>query len=330
MFTVVGDVLVDKYWNGRPCGENPEVHGGLKIRIESEGRRLGGAGAVAALVAAQGLPVCLWSVVGSDAEGTWVHDECSRLSITDEIWPDRSRSTPVKCRVVYGGRIQGDRLDWEDPHWGSLPEYAMKCWSFGKLDGPVIVQDYGKGTCGPSLLRMVFDRAAQARLPALVDPAYGRPWDVYEGATLIKANLREARWALARATGTGQEWNALACADALARRYRVNVVVTAGAAGMAWACHEGRSGWVDAQYTEAVDITGAGDTVLAALAIHYYEPLPDACRLAAAAAAEQVRHLGVAIVSIPARSLPEHPDRRHRGADQLRQPEAAASLGSEP
>ncbi len=290
VITVVGDVLVDRYCYVRVAGPNPEVPGARKLHVTRQEQLLGGAGAVAALLAGAGQSVLLGAVVGGDRDGDWVLRACRDAGIQADIWQDDRRCTTLKARTVLEGRVTGDRVDTEDP----LP---LNEWIWTRLaripqTDVLVLQDYGKGTLDAALCFTLIHQGVRKGIPILVDPAYGVPWSRYQGATLIKANLREATQELLRAKGTGAGWHALSLATALEELHRTTIVVTCGAGGMAWATRA-HSGWVEAPETPPVDVTGCGDTVLAALAVCPDWPLAEACTAAAAAAAQQVGRLGV-------------------------------------
>jgi D-beta-D-heptose 7-phosphate kinase/D-beta-D-heptose 1-phosphate adenosyltransferase len=173
---------------------------------------------------------------------------------------------PLKLRTVIDGKLAGPRLDYEctDPIDLEPPV----------LDGVdcVLISDYGKGVCTPALLRTVIDRA---ECPVLVDPARGEDWERYRGATCIKCNLPEAQL-LCGPIPPSQ------CSTTLADRYETTVIVTAGADGLY------RNGeHFPASPRTVVDVTGAGDTVLAVLGV------TGDCRLAVEASGWQVEQLGV-------------------------------------
>jgi D-beta-D-heptose 7-phosphate kinase/D-beta-D-heptose 1-phosphate adenosyltransferase len=299
VITVVGDVLVDRYLHGIACGENPEVPGSRKIHVTHQEQLLGGAGAVAAVLAGAGEQVVLGSVVGGDREGRWVIQACKDARIGEKIWLEDRRCTPLKIRTVIEGRVVGDRLDREDV----LP---ISDWAWGELStiplgNTLVLQDYGKGVLDATSCFTLIHQAVKKGIPVLVDPARGVPWTNYRGATLIKANHHEAAQELARVAGTGDGWNALSLAIALEDVHKTTIVVTCGAGGMAWATRD-HWGCVDAMTTPVVDVTGAGDTVLAALAMFSDAPIADACEIAARAAEQQVGQLGVRPVQLPVRN----------------------------
>jgi D-beta-D-heptose 7-phosphate kinase/D-beta-D-heptose 1-phosphate adenosyltransferase len=141
----------------------------------------------------------------------------------------------------------------------------------------VLIADYGKATCTDAVLRTAIEAAKEYGVPCIVDPARGKLWDMYRGVTAIKCNRDEF--------------------DTLCRlRFDGKIVLTTGAYGMTLI-----PGWdrFPARLRDAVDTTGAGDMVLAALGlcIACGVDWPDACQIANAAAGCKVERHGAVPVS---------------------------------
>jgi D-beta-D-heptose 7-phosphate kinase/D-beta-D-heptose 1-phosphate adenosyltransferase len=273
--TVIGDLILDHYLH---CTRRRNLeNGGWIYMVESEEYSLGGAAAVARLAKAMGAEVTLYSPLDCMAEGweqrkAW--DLASQLGIKfGSLNCDGPVS--VKQRIVCDGLIAGDRVDRD--HTAelreSLPEEAIRC-------DRVLIADYGKGACTSEVLK-----AALRHPGCIVDPARGRNWAAYRGASLIKPNLTEARFLTPSTLGKD-------VARHLSETFAVDTVVTLGASGMFYASPEVE--WIPAEPALCVDPTGAGDTVLAALGVSWgvMDPI-EACRYAAKMAALQVEKLGV-------------------------------------
>ena len=158
----------------------------------------------------------------------------------------------------------------------------------------LLVSDYGKGVCTRGLLESVGKRARDANIPSLVDPARSRDWSDYGQVSLIKAN-----WAEATEAASCENPRPLALARVLSDAHKCDVVVTLGRFGMVCAERSGTTWHLLAAPTEVRDVCGAGDTVLAALAVALMtgEPLRAACRAAMGAAGRQVGAVGVSVVA---------------------------------
>lgn len=159
----------------------------------------------------------------------------------------------------------------------------------------VLISDYSKGICTRNLLSAVIGEARQRSLPVLVDPGKDADYRNYRGATLIKPNRLEAIWATGRVIVTPRD--ALAAAKILCRRYGFEAaVITLEAEGLVgFEADSKLEHFVNGRPREVCDVTGAGDTALAALgrALAERQPLAAACRLANAAAGLQVERVGV-------------------------------------
>jgi rfaE bifunctional protein kinase chain/domain len=273
---VVGDIIIDRYLFGTSTRANPEGEG-IVVEVRRMEERLGGAAAVALLAKAMGADVTLLGHVTPES-AILVEDTMLREGIALRVSYGRQDRTTVKQRVVCDGRLMPDRCDFDyvnvTPPIADLPD--VDC---------VLVADYGKGYCAGNRLRHVLKHPL-----AIVDPARGRDWHDYQGAKVIKPNLLEATL-LATCGGT---WE---MASQLSDKHGVEVVLTLGDEGMVYAGTAGRV-QIPAEPASLVDITGAGDTVLAALGVVWGTmPPADCCRFAARMAAKQVESLGIAAVS---------------------------------
>lgn len=292
MTTIVGDVIVDEYLHCTVAGKNPEVSGGFKLLVEDRQLMLGGAAAVANLMLAYGRRPLLASVVSNDAFGRWITAELATRGVETEIFWDATRKTTRKTRIIVDGVFRPDRLDDETTE-ELKPEYVGLVSSINLSDILLLI-DYNKGVLTDEVCRALIDRAHTAGIPVIVDPAFGKSWDVYRGASLIKANKYEATIATDQDDNDPQY-----TARLLATKYGCQVIVTDGDRGMAWAepcCPTLPSnfGYVVAKKVgSVVDQTGCGDNVLAAVAHKFGEPLSVVCEFAAGEAAKCVTKIGV-------------------------------------
>ena len=162
----------------------------------------------------------------------------------------------------------------------------------------LLVSDYGKGVCTRGLLESVGNRAREAGIPILVDPARSRNWSEYGGVSLIKA-----KWAEATEAASCEHPRPLSLARKLSDAHDCNVVITLGRHGMVCAERNGATWHLSAPRVEVRDVCGAGDTVLAAIGAGILsEPsIRRACGFAAIAAGRQVGQVGVSSVLIRSR-----------------------------
>ena len=284
MISVVGDSICDEYRAYSVAGPNPELDGGRKLtQIAPTGRVLGGAAAVANQIGRMGQRVLLSSVVGNDASGRWLCDELDVLGIGTHVFSSDSRLTTTKTRISIDGELHADRFDSEDNLDANASESLHLCRS--PVGGVLVIQDYGKGLCTHNVCSWLIEKANARMVPVLVDPAIDVKWEKYEGCSLIKANLVEAREA-ARLPDAGME----ELSQLLSCLHGCEVVVTSGEDGMAYCSKGGPVFTFPSIPTVVCDVCGAGDAVLASLAVSYLQgiPIDDACIRATHAASMQI------------------------------------------
>ncbi|GIX46468.1 MAG: bifunctional protein HldE [Candidatus Tectimicrobiota bacterium] len=296
---VVGDVMCDVYLSGTVRRISPEAPVPV---FESQGqyRVLGGAANVAANLRALGCEVFLAGVVGADATGEEVRALLHQQGIADSgLLVDASRPTTEKTRLV--ARQQHVlRLDRESrqPLAPALSAQLLAQASalLAQVDA-VVCADYQKGVCTPALLPPLLARARTAGRPVFVDPK-ARDFTLYRGATVLTPNLAEVE----QASGIVPEDEAAlarAAATLLAQSQAQALLVTRGKDG-ATLFESGQPPLhFPAQAREVFDVTGAGDTVIAALCMGVLcgLSLPEAARLANLAAGIVVGKLGTAVVT---------------------------------
>lgn len=296
---VIGDVMVDRYITGSVSRISPEapvpvlVHGAERIVP-------GGAANVAANAAALGAQVTLVGLVGRDAEA-------DRLAGALDEWPgidlsrlvrDAARPTITKTRVM-SGRQQIVRIDAENSAAPSaeaetaLIEAVRIATRGAKV---VVLSDYAKGVLSDRVIAAAIAAGQAEGVPIIVDPKR-RTFEAYRGASLVTPNRLE----LVAATGlpdTSDEQAAAAAAVAAAQ-FGGDVLVTRSEKGMTLWRQGGRVLHVPTQAREVFDVSGAGDTALAALAVTLAsgEALETAVHVANAAAAVVVGKLGTAVVT---------------------------------
>jgi len=296
---VLGDVMLDEFVWGRVGRISPEAPVPV-VEVTGETFHLGGAGNVAACVRALGGRAALAGAVGQDAAGDRVRQALAAVGIEPHlVVAGPSRPTTVKTRIIAHSQ-QVVRADREDT--SEVPARTREAL-FGSVRRAIawadvlVVSDYQKGVVTPSLLRRVLPLARRIRLPVLVDPKV-RHFRHYRGVTLVTPNQLEAE----QATGirlTGPEK-----LDAIGRRILSMLrcraaLVTRGEHGMSLFERGREALHVPAAAREVFDVTGAGDSVIAtlALALAAGGSLPEAAALANAAAAVVVGKVGTAQAS---------------------------------
>jgi rfaE bifunctional protein kinase chain/domain len=300
---VVGDFVADEYVYGeteRISREAPV----LIVRYESSELKAGGAGNAAANLSALGVKVRALGVTGDDSLGTALLDELEGQGIdVSGILRVKGRPTEAKTRILAGGRStrrqQMIRLDRapRDP----LPPRVVKklvaeTRRAGRRVQGVLASDYGSGTIGPEVIEAL-RRVKSGGVPVCVDSRYDLR--SYTHLTMVKPNELELE------SASGVSLSRPGGLEKAARRLLKLVacdvlLVTRGRNGMSLfprglpALHVGPHG-----SQEAVDVTGAGDTVAAAFTAGLAAGgnFEQAARLANVAGALQVQKLGTATVS---------------------------------
>ena len=291
----VGDLMVDRYVYGEVERISPEAPIPV-LRRTSESAMLGAAGNVARNAAALGVSVDLVGLVGDDGEA----DALARLIETEDridghLVAERGRRTTVKTRFV-ASRQQLLRLDAEDtatPDRKSLRNLVETVGELAPSAGAIMLSDYAKGVVGPELVKA----AAAAGVPVIVDPK-GRSFAKYGPVDVIKPNARE----LALTTELPCETDAeveRALAAALDACEAGAIVVTRAARGMSIAMRGRPVEHLHGAARQVFDVSGAGDTVLAALgvALAAGASLREAVELAVLASGVVVGKLGTAVVT---------------------------------
>ncbi len=296
---VVGDLMLDEYIFGRADRISPEAPV-MVVRQEQTKNLPGGAANVARNLIALGAKVSMVGVLGCDQSGVSLEGTLQEQGIlTAGIVHESSRTTTRKTRIVADHAHQVLRIDHEDLSPVSpeterqLIEQATR-----HLDGceVVVLSDYLKGAVTPSLSASIVAGAAAKGIPVVANPK-PRSLGLYRGVTLISLNRLEAGEALGMWRGLSND-KALQAAEDLHGSMGVkNVLITLGEAGMA-VFGEG-SLTVPAPRVEVYDTAGAGDTVVATVALGMAAMGFDEqiFKLAALTAACVVRRVGVATPS---------------------------------
>ena len=297
--TVVGDVMLDRFLIGRVSRISPEAPVPVVV-FDHEEFRLGGAANVAHNLRTLGASVDLIGVIGGDESGTQLKSELAAKGLhASGLVTDPDRRTTTKMRVVTTRNQQVSRIDYESDHEvGAIIEDAIAAQveSRARSAQVVLVSDYQKGVVTRRSMAHLVAFGHANGVPVIVDPKVPHI-DYYAGATLVTPNHHEAESATNMRIVNHED--ARRAATALRERVGVgSVLITWGEHGM-WLNHGGVDGYLPATAQEVADVTGAGDTVIAtlALAIAAGGTLPEAARLANEAASIVVARFGAATVT---------------------------------
>ncbi len=265
---IVGDLLLDRYVSGEVRRISPEAPIPV-VTAKGAEERLGGAGNVAANLRAMGAAVDLVAAVGEDGPAETLRRLLADLGVdTGGLCTAADRPTIVKTRVLSGVQ-QMLRVDWEDPRplEGADEERCIeRVRALAARADALVLSDYGKGVLTPRVLAAAIAAARERGAPVLVDPK-GDDYTRYRGATLVTPNRREAEEALGRKLSDLEEVERGA-AELCATCGLDAAVVTLGAEGILWRAAAGEGGREPTRARAVFDVTGAGDTVVAHLALH--------------------------------------------------------------
>lgn len=257
---VVGDVMLDRYLFGDASRISPEAPVPV-VLVGREEARPGGAANVARNCVALGAKAQLLSVIGDDEPGRALAGLIEAAGVRASLYRDARMATTVKLRVI-ARQQQLIRIDFETPP--STEVLATKLAEFeqalGECDA-VVLSDYGKGGLAHIERMIVLARAAGK--PVLVDPK-GEDWSRYKGATVVTPNLAELRVV---AGGWKDDADLERRAQALRESLELEaLLVTRSERGMSL-FRAGAARHVPAEAREVYDVSGAGDTVIAALGV---------------------------------------------------------------
>jgi rfaE bifunctional protein kinase chain/domain len=290
---VVGDVMLDRFWFGEVSRISPEAPVPV-VLVGAQEERPGGAANVARNCAALGARVQLLSVVGRDESGARLAQLVAEAGVHAKLHRDPSLQTTQKLRVI-GRQQQLLRIDFETAP--SREVLASKLADFEEAlpdCDVVILSDYGKG--GLTHIARMIRRARAARKPVLVDPK-GEDYSRYKGATIVTPNRAELRQVIG---SWKSEKDLERRAQGLRRALGLEaLLLTRSEEGMSL-FRAGRSLRVKADVREVYDVSGAGDTVIATVAVMLATglKLEDAVRVANRAAGIVVGKLGTAVATL--------------------------------
>jgi D-glycero-beta-D-manno-heptose-7-phosphate kinase len=285
---VVGDAMLDRYWYGDVDRISPEAPVPV-VAVKGSKETPGGAANVARNVRALGAACALQSITGDDRDADSLQALLASDGIGCHLQRDKLLSTTVKLRVMSRHQ-QLLRIDFESPvskdaRVGLLDHYLKHVADYDV----VILSDYGKGGLG--YLREMIHAARAAGRPTVIDPK-GRDYSGYRGATLITPNRKEFELVAGHFRDNEE---LVSKARAMAGELELDaVLVTRSEEGMSLIERAGRVVHMPARAREVYDVTGAGDTVIAAIGCAYAvgSDIEDALHLANVAAGVVVTKLG--------------------------------------
>ncbi|WP_417276550.1 D-glycero-beta-D-manno-heptose-7-phosphate kinase [Castellaniella sp.] len=258
---VVGDIMLDRYWFGEVDRISPEAPVPV-VRVARREDRLGGAANVARNIVALGAQATLMGVIGADEAGSRIKALGAEAGVNDALVIDTSgMDTTLKMRVL-GRQQQLLRVDFEQgPSSQALQRLHDNFLEIVGAHDLLVLSDYAKGAL--THVEALIQAARQAGVSVLVDPK-GHRYKRYVGASLVTPNRSEMQDAVGR---WDTEDDLTQRAQALRHELSLEaLLITRSEQGMTLYTQQGRQ-HVDAQAHEVFDVSGAGDTVLATLAV---------------------------------------------------------------
>jgi D-beta-D-heptose 7-phosphate kinase/D-beta-D-heptose 1-phosphate adenosyltransferase len=295
----LGDFMLDQYI----LGEATRISAECPVPVVSiRGRRSspGGAGHVAASVAGLGGRVSVLGTIGADAEGAELRELLHRAGVTRlELEIVEGATTTTKTRVLAGNSQQMIRLD-DDGNPAALAasteDLSEHITAALAVANAVVISDYNKGTITADLAEFIVHEARSRGLPCIVD-SKRKELSCFRGATVLTPNIDEVSRVV------GRELRDVREIETAARQLRAELginymLVTRSSQGAMLAGADGIQHF-PAKAREVADVTGAGDTVVATLAVALASGwlMTDACELAMVAAGLAVVHTGTYVVT---------------------------------
>ena len=290
---VIGDVMLDRFWHGAATRISPEAPVPV-VKVAGVDDRPGGAGNVAINLVALGVETTLSGLVGDDEHAKQLRSAVEAKGVRWSVMPCPA-DTIVKLRVLSRNQ-QLIRMDFEAP----LNDYADESFlqyasNLIAEHDVVLLSDYAKGTL--TNIEALISACRVLKTPVLVDPK-GADFSRYAGATLITPNLSEFE-AVVGACHQDDTVISARARDLCEQHGFEAVLVTRSERGMTLQSKEGEPLHLPALAREVFDVTGAGDTVISAMAagLASQDSLENSTRLANVAAGLVVGKVGTSTVT---------------------------------
>ncbi len=290
---VAGDLMLDQYSFGPTTRISPEAPVPI-VRVTETEARAGGAANVAVNLSSLGAVTTVAGIVGKDANATVLRELLESQGIRTALAESSDRPTVTKLRVLSRNQ-QLLRLDTEEIYAADDASMVAGILQTELATNDIcILSDYAKGTLGD--VAALIAQCREQGVPVLVDPK-AIDFTAYRGATVLTPNLAEFE---AVAGASDAEHELVSRAEALRNELDLQaLVITLGERGMLVVADDSEAAILPARAREVYDVTGAGDTVIAALAAGVGAGLPilDAAGLANLAAGLVISKIGVASVT---------------------------------
>lgn len=264
---IVGDIMLDRYWWGSVSRISPEAPVPV-VTLDKTSLLPGGAANVAANVAGLGAKPYLVGVIGDDAEAKWFSKILIEANISGSFLVSlKDRQTTVKTRIVAHNQ-HVVRIDQENTQILSKEDEQVVLKQIETIIDEVdivIISDYAKGLITDNLAKRLITKTISRKKKILVDPK-GKNYFKYKGATLLTPNQKEA--AQATVLDEYEKESIEKSGKILLEKLSLEaLLITRGEKGMTLFEKKREIAHLGALARKVYDVTGAGDTVIAVLAV---------------------------------------------------------------
>ena len=266
---IFGDIGIDEYVNGTVDRISPEAPVPV-VEVQNTDKKLGLSGNVAANVRSLGGTPLLFSLVGEDPNANHLRELLKSRNISDEfLMPDPQRKTTTKLRVM-SGQHHVVRVDYESKQpvaSNFFDQFESKIKNAIDSCDAVIIQDYSKGMISQSSCGKIIQMASAANKKVLVDPYRSTPVKWYQGSHFMTPNRDEA-FDLAKQIPKPEIWKDIdkIGIELMNQINSSQMVITLGSEGVK-IFEEGKIHHLPTFARKVYDVTGAGDTVIAAFSL---------------------------------------------------------------
>ena len=263
---VVGDVMLDRYFFGNVERISPEAPVPVAL-IHNQQDTLGGAANVVHNLANLGCQVSVAGVIGNDYHGDLLQEKLQLLHVNTDGLLVKRKNTTTKTRVL-GGHQQMLRIDFEENEavYGAVEDEIIKYIKAKICSGVdvIIISDYGKGVCTDKVCSLCIKDANESGIPVFVDPK-GNDWRKYSFADYITPNVKELGDVVAKKL-VNEDDILFNVASYVMNAYKIkNVINTRSEKGISLFLSDEQI-HIPTSAQEVFDVSGAGDTVIAAMA----------------------------------------------------------------
>lgn len=267
---IIGDAMVDSYLWGKVDRISPEAPIPI-VTVTRQENRLGGAGNVSLNIQALGATPILISLIGDDEKGRIFAELLNGNNLIDEgIFVDEKRMTTVKTRIISGGQ-QISRVDQEN----STPiDQELESQIFDRIKKIVdkehihivIFVDYDKGLITPGLIKNVIELAKSKNILIAADPK-NRNFGNYQGVDLFKPNFKEFKDGLKLQVETSDLAKLKSISENFKKENQIGLLfITLSELGV-FLTNGVKQNYYPAEVRDIADVSGAGDTVIAAASL---------------------------------------------------------------